>query len=61
MNFVMGEQVLAKPPSSTEYERGKVMQVRGDKYKVQFKDGAEHTVSASNIRVRFLYCEELSS
>ncbi|XP_066598792.1 delta(14)-sterol reductase TM7SF2 isoform X2 [Prorops nasuta] len=42
--FSVGEDVYAKPPQSSEYQKGKIITSKGDKYKIKFTNGAEHTV-----------------
>lgn len=54
MKFSEGDQVLAKIPTSDEYQKGKIVNIRGSKYKVQFKGGVEHTVSEADVRVSHL-------
>lgn len=51
MTFSEGDEVLAKHPSSDEYYRGKILSMKGDRYKVQFEAGTEHTVHSSDVKV----------
>ncbi|KAG8041469.1 hypothetical protein G9C98_002762 [Cotesia typhae] len=50
MKFMAGEQVLAKPPNIDEFQKGKILMARGDKYVIQFESGKEHTVLENNIQ-----------
>lgn len=51
MKFSEGEQVLAKYPNTSEYYKGRIINVRGDRYKIQFETGAAYTVSQNDIKV----------
>ena len=48
--FSEGDEVLAKHPSSHEYYKGKILSMKGDRYKVQFETGTEHTVHSSDLK-----------
>ncbi|XP_012215085.2 delta(14)-sterol reductase TM7SF2 [Linepithema humile] len=50
MKFTEGEQVLAKHPNTSEYYKGRILNVRGDRYKIQFETGIEHTVRENDIK-----------
>ncbi|XP_031784406.1 delta(14)-sterol reductase TM7SF2 [Nasonia vitripennis] len=50
MKFSEGDQVLAKLPSSDDYEKAKIINVRGSKYKVLFKRGEEHTLGQADVK-----------
>lgn len=50
MKFTEGEEVLAKHPNTSEYYRGRILNVRGDRYKIQFETGMEHTVRENDIK-----------
>lgn len=51
MKFTEGEQVLAKYPNTSEYYKGRILNIRGDRYKIQFETGTEHTVRENDIKV----------
>lgn len=51
MKFSEGEEVLAKHPNTSEYYKGRILYVRGDRYKIKFETGTEHMVSESDIKV----------
>lgn len=51
MKFTEGEQVLAKYPNTSEYYKGRILNVRGDRYKIQFETGTEHMVRENDIKV----------
>lgn len=51
MKFTEGEEVLAKHPNTSEYYKGRILNVRGDRYKIQFETGTEHTVRENDIKV----------
>lgn len=51
MKFAEGEQVLAKYPNTSEYYKGRILNVRGDRYKIQFETGTEHMVKENDIKV----------
>lgn len=55
MKFTEGEQVLAKHPNTSEYYKGRILNVRGDRYKIQFETGIEHTVRENDIKVIIIY------
>ena len=50
MTFSEGDEVFAKHPSSDEYCKGKILSIKGDRYKVQFEAGTEHTVHSSDVK-----------
>lgn len=50
MTFSEGDEVLAKHPTSDEYYKGKILSMKGDRYKVQFEAGTEYTVHSSDIK-----------
>ncbi|XP_070524612.1 delta(14)-sterol reductase TM7SF2 isoform X2 [Cardiocondyla obscurior] len=50
MKFTEGEEVLAKHPNTSEYYKGKILNVRGDRYKIQFETGIEHIVRENDIK-----------
>lgn len=56
MKFTEGEQVLAKYPNTSEYYKGKILNVRGDRYKIQFETGTKHTVRENEIKVISYRC-----
>jgi hypothetical protein len=51
MKFSAGEQVLAKMPSTDDYQKARVLKIKGSKYKVLFKGGEEHTVKETDVKV----------
>lgn len=51
MKFTEGEQVLAKHPNTSEYYKGRILNIRGDRYKIQFETGTEHMVKENDIKV----------
>lgn len=51
MQFVEGEEVLAKAPNTENYQKGKILVAKGDLYRIQFEDGGEHTVDKNDIQV----------
>lgn len=53
MKFNEGEEVLAKTPASGEFQKGKVVNVRGTNYRVQLTGGSEITVKEADIKVIF--------
>ena len=55
MKFFEGEEVLAKQPNSTGFEKGKVVNVRGSNYRVQFKGGLELNLKEGDIKVIFTF------
>ncbi|XP_071642688.1 delta(14)-sterol reductase TM7SF2 isoform X3 [Temnothorax longispinosus] len=50
MKFTEGEEVLAKYPNTSEYYKGRILNVRGDRYKIQFETGMEYTVRENDIK-----------
>lgn len=54
MKFSEGDQVLAKLPNSDEFVKGKVVGVKGSRYKVQVKGGGEHSVGEGDLKVNNL-------
>ncbi|XP_029662296.1 delta(14)-sterol reductase [Formica exsecta] len=50
MKFTEGEQVLAKHPNTSEYYKGRILNIRGDRYKIQFETGTEHMVKENDIK-----------
>ncbi|KAG5341328.1 LBR protein, partial [Acromyrmex charruanus] len=50
MKFSEGEEVLAKHPNTSEYYKGKILNVRGDRYKIHFETGIEYTVRENDIK-----------
>ncbi|XP_011686733.1 PREDICTED: delta(14)-sterol reductase [Wasmannia auropunctata] len=50
MKFTEGEEVLAKHPNTSEYYKGKILNVRGDRYRIQFETGIQHTVRETDIK-----------
>ncbi|XP_015120862.1 delta(14)-sterol reductase [Diachasma alloeum] len=50
MKFSEGEEVLAKPPNSEDYQKGTVVSVRGDKYRIVFEGGAEMSMHEEDIQ-----------
>ncbi|XP_029177423.1 delta(14)-sterol reductase [Nylanderia fulva] len=50
MKFTEGEQVLAKYPNSSEYYKGRILNIRGDRYKIKFETGTEHMVRENDIK-----------
>lgn len=50
MKFIEGEEVLAKHPDSEEFEKGKVVNVKGGNYRVQFKGGSEFTLKEGDMK-----------
>jgi len=51
MKFTEGEEVLAKHPNTSEYYKGRILNIRGDRYKIQFETGIERTVRENDIKV----------
>lgn len=51
MRFTEGEEVLAKHPNTSDYYKGRILNVRGDRYKIKFETGAEYIVSENDIKV----------
>lgn len=51
MVFTEGDEVLAKYPNTSEYYKGKILNVMGEKYKIQFESGDQHTVSEKDMKV----------
>ncbi|KZC06192.1 Lamin-B receptor [Dufourea novaeangliae] len=51
MKFSEGDTVLAKYPSTDEYQKGKILSVRGNWCKVQFEAGVEYIVHSTDIKV----------
>lgn len=51
MKFSEGEEVLAKNPNTGEYNKGKILSIRGERYKVQFEMGIEQYVHSTDIKV----------
>lgn len=51
MKFIEGEEVLAKPPNSDDYQKGTIVSVRGDRYRIQFEGGAEMSMLEEDIQV----------
>ncbi|XP_018306413.1 delta(14)-sterol reductase isoform X1 [Mycetomoellerius zeteki] len=54
MKFSEGEEVLAKHPNTSEYYKGRILNVRGDRYKIHFETGIEHTVRENDIKAERL-------
>ncbi|KYM97478.1 PREDICTED: delta(14)-sterol reductase [Cyphomyrmex costatus] len=54
MKFSEGEEVLAKHPNTSEYYKGKILNIRGDRYKIHFETGIEHTVRENDIKAERL-------
>lgn len=52
MKFVEGEEVLAKVPNMDNYMKGRILNAKGDKYRIQFEGGNEHTVYGDDIQVK---------
>lgn len=54
MKFSEGEEVLVKHPSTDRYHKGKILSMRGERYKVQFETGIEQYVHSTDIKVPVL-------
>ncbi|KAL7294648.1 hypothetical protein TKK_0011951 [Trichogramma kaykai] len=52
MKFSEGDQVLAKLPNSKDFEKARVVDIKGGKYKIQFKGGVEHTIPESDVKAQ---------
>ncbi|XP_014212423.1 delta(14)-sterol reductase [Copidosoma floridanum] len=52
MKFSEGDRVLAKVPSTQEFEGARVISARGGKYKVQFEGGSEQTLGEADVKAR---------
>lgn len=52
MKYSEGDQVLAKHPSTDEYVKGKVVAIRGTKYKVQVRGGNEISVGEADVKAQ---------
>ncbi|XP_011504313.1 PREDICTED: delta(14)-sterol reductase isoform X2 [Ceratosolen solmsi marchali] len=52
MKFSEGEQVLAKMPSSDDYQKARIVNVKGNKYKVLFRGGEEYTVNETDLKAQ---------
>ncbi|CAK9808443.1 Delta(14)-sterol reductase LBR [Anthophora plagiata] len=50
MRFSEGEEVLVKNPNTEEYRKAKILNMRGERYKVQFETGIEQYVNAMDIK-----------
>ncbi|KOC64810.1 Lamin-B receptor [Habropoda laboriosa] len=50
MKFSEGEEVLVKHPNTEEYQKAKVLNMRGERYKVQFDTGIEQYINATDIK-----------
>ncbi|XP_011876175.1 PREDICTED: delta(14)-sterol reductase [Vollenhovia emeryi] len=50
MKFTEGEEVLAKHPNTSEYYKGRILNVKGDRYKIQFETGIESMVREHDIK-----------
>ncbi|KAL6265496.1 hypothetical protein P5V15_002292 [Pogonomyrmex californicus] len=50
MKFSEGDEVLAKHPNTSEYYKGKILNVKGDRYRIQFQTGTEYTVRENDIK-----------
>ncbi|XP_031825484.1 lamin B receptor isoform X2 [Nomia melanderi] len=50
MKFSEGDTVLAKYPSTSDYQKGKILSARGDQYRVQFEAGIEYIVHSTDIK-----------
>lgn len=53
MKFIEGEEVLAKQPNTSEFQKGKVVNVKGTNYQVQFKGGSKFLVKEADMKVNF--------
>ncbi|XP_033184519.1 lamin B receptor isoform X1 [Bombus vancouverensis nearcticus] len=51
MKFSEGEEVLVKHPSTDRYHKGKILSMRGERYKVQFETGIEQYVHSTDIKM----------
>lgn len=60
MKFSEGDQVLAKLPSSDEFVKGKVVDIKGSKYKVQVK-GQQYSLGETDLKVINFYLLKLFS
>ncbi|XP_043477038.1 delta(14)-sterol reductase TM7SF2 [Leptopilina heterotoma] len=50
MKFIEGEEVLAKQPNTSEFQKGKVVNVKGTNYQVQFKGGSKFLVKEADMK-----------
>ncbi|XP_034950405.1 delta(14)-sterol reductase TM7SF2 [Chelonus insularis] len=50
MKFKEGEIVLAKHPESDDFQKGKVITARGDRYRIMFEGGEEYTLYGDSIQ-----------
>ena len=57
--YLEGEQVLAKSSGSDDYEKAKVVGVKGSKYVVKFKSGAERIIGEGDIKVKICYLSQI--
>lgn len=53
MKFSEGEEILAKHPNSDKYYKGKILSIKGERYKVQFETGIEQYIDSTDIKVYF--------
>ncbi|XP_017877864.1 delta(14)-sterol reductase isoform X2 [Ceratina calcarata] len=51
MRFAEGQEVLAKYPSTDRYQKGTVLGMKGELYKVQFETGTEQYILPNDIRL----------
>lgn len=51
MKFIEGEEVLAKQPNTSEFQKGKVLNVKGSNYRIQFKGGSQFMIKEGDIKV----------
>ncbi|XP_051159041.1 delta(14)-sterol reductase TM7SF2 [Leptopilina boulardi] len=50
MKFIEGEEVLAKQPNTSEFQKGKVVNVKGSNYRVEFKGGSQFTIKEGDMK-----------
>lgn len=50
MKFIEGEEVLAKQPNTSEFQKGKVLNVKGSNYRIQFKGGSQFMIKEGDIK-----------
>ncbi|XP_012345755.1 delta(14)-sterol reductase TM7SF2 isoform X2 [Apis florea] len=51
MKFSEGEEILAKHPNSDKYYKGKILSIKGERYKVQFETGIEQYIDSTDIKM----------
>ncbi|XP_076234062.1 lamin B receptor [Calliopsis andreniformis] len=50
MKFSEGDNILAKHPDFNEYYKGKILSMRGERYKVQFETGNEFMIHSADVK-----------